>query len=65
TLRLEAGMNLYGQDIHQAVSPLASHMARSIPWEPASRPFIGRRASAAYLPSGAQRTVAGRVWWMV
>jgi hypothetical protein len=36
TLRVEAGMNLYGQDIDQDVSPLASNMAWSIAWEPAA-----------------------------
>ena len=44
TLRLEAGMNLYGQDIDEHVSPLASNMAWSIAWEPAERDFIGRKA---------------------
>ncbi|RMO68024.1 Aminomethyltransferase [Pseudomonas syringae pv. primulae] len=44
TLRLEAGMNLYGQDIGEHVSPLASNMAWSIAWEPADRDFIGRQA---------------------
>ncbi len=47
TLRLEAGMNLYGQDIDQAVSPLASNMAWSIAWEPAAARFIGRTALEA------------------
>ena len=44
TLRLEAGMNLYGQDIGEGVSPLVSNIAWSIAWEPADRDFIGRKA---------------------
>ncbi|WP_105200877.1 MULTISPECIES: glycine cleavage system aminomethyltransferase GcvT [unclassified Pseudoalteromonas] len=42
TLRLEAGMNLYGLDMDESVSPLAANMAWTIAWEPAERDFIGR-----------------------
>ncbi|CAH9056231.1 Aminomethyltransferase [Pseudoalteromonas holothuriae] len=42
TLRLEAGMNLYGLDMDESVSPLAANMAWTIAWEPADRDFIGR-----------------------
>ncbi|GAP77148.1 aminomethyltransferase [Pseudoalteromonas sp. SW0106-04] len=42
TLRLEAGMNLYGQDMDESVSPLAANMAWTIAWEPAERQFVGR-----------------------
>jgi len=61
TLRLEAGMNLYGQDIHQDVSPLASNMAWSIAWEPPSRQFIGRSALEAELAGGVQYKLVGLV----
>lgn len=44
TLRLEAGMNLYGQDMDETVSPLAANMGWTISWEPAERNFIGRTA---------------------
>ncbi|SDH68708.1 aminomethyltransferase [Pseudomonas flavescens] len=44
TLRLEAGMNLYGQDMDEQVSPLAANLAWTVAWEPAERPFIGREA---------------------
>ena len=44
TLRLEAGMNLYGQDMDETVSPLAANMGWTITWEPAERNFIGRAA---------------------
>ncbi|ENY72807.1 glycine cleavage system aminomethyltransferase GcvT [Aeromonas diversa] len=55
TLRLEAGMNLYGQDMDESVSPLAANMAWTIAWEPSDRTFIGRAAleaqkAAANLP---------------
>ncbi|HEY5718082.1 MAG TPA: glycine cleavage system aminomethyltransferase GcvT [Motiliproteus sp.] len=44
TLRLEAGMNLYGSDMDENVSPLAANMGWTIAWEPAERNFIGREA---------------------
>ncbi|RZQ51828.1 glycine cleavage system protein T [Pseudoalteromonas phenolica] len=46
TLRLEAGMNLYGSDMDETVSPLAANMAWTIAWEPEERDFIGRAAVA-------------------
>ncbi|MDR6948745.1 aminomethyltransferase [Pseudomonas sp. 2957] len=61
TLRVEAGMNLYGQDIHQDVSPLASNMAWSIAWEPASRQFIGRAALEAEKTAGVAHKLVGLV----
>ncbi|GAB3261116.1 glycine cleavage system aminomethyltransferase GcvT [Chitinimonas naiadis] len=42
TLRLEAGMNLYGNEMDDSVSPLAAGMGWTIAWEPASRDFVGR-----------------------
>jgi aminomethyltransferase len=47
TLRLEAGMNLYGQDMDEGISPLAANMGWTIAWEPEDRDFIGRRALEA------------------
>ncbi len=44
TLRLEAGMNLYGQEMDETISPLAANMGWTIAWEPADRDFIGREA---------------------
>ena len=44
TLRLEAGMNLYGHDMDETVSPLAANMQQTIAWEPEQREFIGREA---------------------
>ena len=42
TLRLEAGMNLYGQDMDEQTTPLVSGLGWTVAWEPASRDFIGR-----------------------
>jgi aminomethyltransferase len=44
TLRLEAGMNLYGTDMDESVSPLVSGLGWTVGWEPAERDFIGRAA---------------------
>lgn len=44
TLRLEAGMNLYGQDMDETVNPLAANMGWTVAWEPEDRDFIGREA---------------------
>lgn len=44
TLRLEAGMNLYGNDMDENVSPLQAGMGWTIAWEPEQRRFIGRDA---------------------
>jgi aminomethyltransferase len=44
TLRLEAGMNLYGQDMDEETSPLESGLAWTLAWEPAERDFIWRAA---------------------
>lgn len=44
TLRLEAGLNLYGQDLDEQTSPLASNIAWTVAWDPAERDFIGRAA---------------------
>jgi aminomethyltransferase len=52
TLRLEAGMNLYGQDMDEDVSPLACGLAWTVAWEPSGRAFIGRAALEARRAAG-------------
>ncbi len=47
TLRLEAGMNLYGQDMDETLGPLESGLGWTIAWDPAERAFIGREALTA------------------
>jgi aminomethyltransferase len=44
TLRLEAGMNLYGTDMDEDVSPLECGLGWTVAWQPADRTFIGREA---------------------
>jgi aminomethyltransferase len=61
TLRLEAGMNLYGADMDEQVSPLAANMAWTIAWEPAERNFIGRAALEKQRAEGGQPKLVGLV----
>jgi aminomethyltransferase len=44
TLRLEAGMCLYGNDMDENHHPLESGLAWTVAFEPGERDFIGRRA---------------------
>ena len=48
TLRLEAGMNLYGHDMDETISPIAANMEQTIAWQPEDRDFIGREAVTAH-----------------
>lgn len=56
TLRLEAAMNLYGNDMDESTSPLESGLAWTVDTKDGAREFIGRRALAAAPP---QRALAG------
>jgi aminomethyltransferase len=44
TLRLEAGMNLYGNDMDDTRNPLESGLTWTVAFEPATRDFVGRQA---------------------
>lgn len=61
TLRLEAGMNLYGSEMSDTVSPLTANMAWTIAWEPVMRDFIGRTALEAELAKGVKQQLVGLV----
>jgi aminomethyltransferase len=50
TLRLEAGMNLYGQDMDETVSPLESGLAWTVDLS-SPRDFIGKAALASHPPA--------------
>jgi len=50
TLRLEAGMNLYGQDMDETVSPLESGLAWTVDLA-SPRDFVGKAALVANPPS--------------
>lgn len=61
TLRLEAGMNLYGSDMDETISPLEANMGWTIAWEPSTRNFVGRAAIAAEKAAGVKRKLVGLV----
>lgn len=57
TLRLEAGMNLYGQDMDESVSPLDAGLAWTVDLQ-APRDFVGK---TALLENGQQHQLLGLV----
>jgi len=57
TLRLEAGMNLYGNDMDETRHPLESGLAWTVAFEPEERDFIGRAALERARASGGARLV--------
>jgi aminomethyltransferase len=61
TLRLEAGMNLYGTDMDESTSPLVSGLGWTIAWEPRDRDFIGRDALTAQKAQGVPSKQVGLV----
>jgi aminomethyltransferase len=61
TLRLEAGMNLYGTDMTENTSPLISGLGWTIAWEPAERDFIGRDALQKERDKGVTQKLVGLI----
>ncbi|MGB5600101.1 glycine cleavage system aminomethyltransferase GcvT [Thiothrix litoralis] len=61
TLRLEAGMNLYGTDMDETTSPLVSGLGWTIAWQPEDRNFIGRSALEALKAAGVPQKFVGLV----
>ncbi len=61
TLRLEAGMHLYGTDMDETVTPLVSGLAWTIAWEPADHDFIGKQALLAQKATGVDQRFVGLV----
>ena len=57
TLRLEAGLNLYGQDMDEDSHPLESGLEWTVAWEPEEREFIGREALEHAREQGSQKMV--------
>ncbi|MBA1148488.1 glycine cleavage system aminomethyltransferase GcvT [Ectothiorhodospiraceae bacterium WFHF3C12] len=61
TLRLEAGMNLYGQDMDETTTPLEVGLKWTVAFEPEERDFIGRDALAKQREQGPARKMIGLV----
>ncbi len=58
TLRLEAGMNLYGNDMDETISPLESGLAWTVALD-GTRDFIGKPALEAQRAAGVARKLVG------
>ena len=61
TLRLEAGMNLYGHEMDDSISPLVANMGWTIAWQPSERNFIGRDVIQAEKMAGVKQKLVGLV----
>jgi aminomethyltransferase len=59
TLRLEAGMNLYGADMDESTTPLESGLGWTVAWDPPERDFIGRAALEKQRAAGTERKLVG------
>lgn len=59
TLRLEAGLLLYGQDMNQHTTPLESELGWTVQWEPSDRDFIGKGALLAQKKQGLKQKLVG------
>ncbi|HLK71581.1 MAG TPA: glycine cleavage system aminomethyltransferase GcvT [Steroidobacteraceae bacterium] len=61
TLRLEAGLHLYGNDMDEQTHPLESGLAFTVAFDPPDRAFIGRSALQAIRTRGVERTLVGLI----
>ena len=61
SLRLEAGMALYGNDLDDSVSPLESKLAWTVDFRDTERDFIGRPTLEAQRRDGVSRQLVGLV----
>jgi aminomethyltransferase len=59
TLRLEAGMNLYGHDMDESTDPFESGLAWTVALEPPGRDFVGRAALEAIRARGPGAKLVG------
>ncbi|KTD33820.1 glycine cleavage system T protein [Legionella nautarum] len=61
TLRLEAGMLLYGQDMDESTTPLESGLEWTVKWQPEERDFIGMGALLSQKQQAVQRKLVGLI----
>jgi aminomethyltransferase len=61
TLRLEAGMNLYGTDMDEDTTPLESGLGWTVGWAPEQRRFLGRDAIEQQKQNGLVHRLVGLV----
>ncbi len=61
TLRLEAGMNLYGSDMDEDTSPLEAGLSWTVALEPEDRKFVGRKALESLKSAGNLKKFTGLI----
>jgi len=61
TLRLEAAMNLYGNDMDEGQNPLESGLAWTVSFDNPARDFIGRKALEALKAAGLKKKLVALV----
>lgn len=61
TLRLEAGLPLYGAEMDEQVSPLEAGLAWTIAWDPIDRLFVGRAALELQKSQGIHQKLVGLI----
>ncbi len=61
TLRLEAGMNLYGQDMDESITPLEAGLTWTVAFEPTDRAFSGRAMLDKQRAEGVTQKLAGLI----
>lgn len=61
TLRLEAGLNLYGSDMDESITPLEANLTWTIAFEPTNRNFIGRDALTRQKQQGVKQQLVGLI----
>ncbi len=61
TLRLEAGLNLYGADMNESTSPLVSNLAWTVALQDEARDFVGKAALLKEKQNGLSHKLVGLV----
>jgi len=61
TLRMEAGLNLYGKDMDENITPLMAGLEGTVAWEPTDRDFIGRAVLEKQRQEGVKQIRVGLV----
>jgi len=61
SLRLEAGLSLYGSDMDETTTPLESNLEWTVAWQPEDRDFVGRKALEDQKQAGVKRNIYGLI----
>lgn len=61
SLRIEAGLNAYGNEMDESTSPMIANMSNTIAWRPEERLFFGRDALANELTEGIKLKLVGLI----